>query len=109
MSHDKPPLPPGLALAWGVTSPGRRGPKPAHSVEKIVEAAAELADAHGIAALSLPKVAARIGVTTNALYRYISSKDELFVLLREAGWGTPPESIQRAANWRDGVTAWTYA
>src|SRR3954447_9659985 len=92
MCHDKESLPPGLALAWGVVSTGRRGPKPAHSVEKIVEAAAELADAHGITGVSLPRLAARIGVTTNSLYRYIRSKEELFVLLREAGWGTPPES-----------------
>ncbi|SRR6266545_7256436 len=51
-----------------------------------------LADADGIAAL-LPRLAARIGVTTNALYRYVSSKDELLVLVRDAGWGVPPELI----------------
>lgn len=109
MSHDRSPLPPGLALAWGVTSPGRRGPKPAHSVEEIVEAAVELADTYGIDAISLPKLAASIGVTANALYRYVSSKDELLVLVREAGWGMPPESIRRAGNWREGAIAWTHA
>jgi AcrR family transcriptional regulator len=107
MSHDKQ-LPPGLALAWGVTSPGRRGPKPAHSVEEIVQAAVELADARGLAAVSLPRLAERIGVTTNALYRYVSSKDELIVLLRDAAWGVPPESIRRQANWRDAARAWTH-
>lgn len=101
-------LPPGLALAWGVTSHGRRGPKPAHTVEEIVQAAVELADTDGLAALSLPRLAARIGLTTNALYRYISSKDELLVLVRDAGWGTPPESIQRAADWRAAATVWTH-
>jgi AcrR family transcriptional regulator len=108
MTDDKP-LPPGLALAWGVTSPGRRGPKPAHSVEQIVQAAIEIADASGLTALSLPRLAARIGVTTNALYRYIGSKDELLVLLRDAAWGAPPESIRRGTNWRDAATAWTRA
>lgn len=109
MSDDPPPLPPGLALAWGVRSPGRRGPKATHSVEKVVQAAVELADSHGLAAVSLPKVAARIGVTANALYAYVDSKEELLVLARDAGWGAPPDSIRRARNWRAAATAWTYA
>jgi AcrR family transcriptional regulator len=102
-------LPPGLALAWGVSSPGRRGPKPAHSVGRIVQAGVDLADADGIGALSLPKLAARIGVTTNALYRYVQSKDELLVLVRDAGWGAPPKSIRRTAGWRAAATAWVHA
>lgn len=110
MSQDETsPLPPGLALAWGGTSPGRRGPKPAHSVEKIVQAAVELADTDGLEAVSLPRLAATIGVSTNALYRYVSSKDELLVLVRDAGWGPPPDSIRQSANWRDAATAWTHA
>ena len=109
MTDEKPPLPPGLALAWGVKSPGRRGPKPTHSVEKVVQAAIELADTMGLAAISLPKVAERIGVTANALYAYVGSKDELLVLVREAAWGAPPDSIRRAPNWREAATAWTRA
>jgi AcrR family transcriptional regulator len=109
MNDDRPPLPPGLALAWGVKSPGRRGPKPTHSVEKVVQAAIELADAHGLAAISLPKVAARIGVTANALYAYVDSKEELLVLVRDAGWGAPPDSIRRAPIWREAAIAWTRA
>lgn len=102
-----PHLPPGLALAWGVTSPSRRGPKPAHSIQEIVQAALELADAEGIAALSMPRIAARVGVTTNALYRYVSSKDELLVLLIDAAWAPPPASIRQAATWREAAAAWT--
>ncbi|GAB3424606.1 TetR/AcrR family transcriptional regulator [Flindersiella endophytica] len=106
---DEKPLPPGLALAWGVSSPGRRGPKPAHSVGQIVQAGVELADADGIGALSLPKLATRVGLSTNAIYRYVDSKDELVVLVRDAGWGPPPGTIRRAANWRSAATAWTHA
>lgn len=109
MTDDKAAMPPGLALAWGVKSPGRRGPKPTHSVEQIVHTAIELADEQGLAALSLPKLAARIGVTANALYSYIGSKEELLVLVRDAGWGAPPDSIRRAPNWRAAATAWTRA
>lgn len=102
-------LPPGLAQAWGFTTTGRRGPKPAHSVEGIVEAAIGLADADGFAALSLPKIAKRLGFTTNALYRYVTSKDELLVLLADAGWGAPPEPLSTDKHWRPTATAWVHA
>ncbi|MEV6930912.1 TetR/AcrR family transcriptional regulator [Dactylosporangium sp. NPDC051485] len=99
-------LPPGLAAAWGVVdTEGRRGPKPAHSVEEIVAAATELADEEGIAAASLPKVASRIGVTTNALYRYVSSKDELIVLLADRAWGDPPALPD--GDWREAAALWS--
>ncbi|GAA4260331.1 TetR/AcrR family transcriptional regulator [Dactylosporangium darangshiense] len=99
-------LPPGLAAAWGVVdTEGRRGPKPAHSVEEIVAAATELADEEGIAAASLPKVAGRIGVTTNALYRYVSSKEELIVLLADRAWGDPP--ALPAGDWRAAAALWS--
>ncbi|MGP3957088.1 TetR/AcrR family transcriptional regulator [Nonomuraea sp. 3N208] len=99
-------LPPGIALAWGLNPAGpnkgtrRRGPKPAHSVERIVEVAIEVADTEGFAGLSMPKIAGCLGITANALYRYVRSKEELLVLLAEAGWGPPPESVRQAANWR---------
>jgi AcrR family transcriptional regulator len=103
-------LPPGLELAWGITpAPGKRGPKPAHSVGQIVETAVRLADDEGFAAASLPKIAKALGITANALYRYISSKDELLVLLAEAGWGPPPESLARAQPWRPACIAWVQA
>jgi AcrR family transcriptional regulator len=101
-------LPPGLALAWGITpAPGTRGPKPAHTVDQIVATAVRLADEEGFAAASLPKIAKALGITANALYRYISSKDELLVLLAEAGWGPPPELASQS--WRPACTAWVHA
>jgi AcrR family transcriptional regulator len=100
-------LPPGIALAWGSAPVGRRGRKPGHSLDAIVAAAVELADAHGIDGISLPKVAARLGLTANALYRYIASKEELLVLARDAGWGRPPP-IEHP-DWRSGAQAWTRA
>jgi len=102
-------LPPGLALAWGVTAPGRRGPKPAHSVERIVELGIELGDTQGFEAISLQKIAGRLDVTTNAMYRYVSSKEELIVLVADSAWGEPPDAIQQAEGWRAGATAWVHA
>lgn len=101
-------LPPGLALAWGVLPEARRGPKPAHSVERIVAVAVDLADESGFPAVSMPKIASRLGLTANALYRYVASKEELVVLLADAGWG-PPEVPARREGWRAGVTSWVHA
>lgn len=103
---DTEALPPGLATAWGVvdTTP-RRGPKPAHSVDEILAAAMALADEEGIAAASLPKVAARIGVTANALYRYVRSKEELVVLLADRAWGAPP--LLPSRDWRNAAEVWS--
>ncbi|WP_326565384.1 helix-turn-helix domain-containing protein [Amycolatopsis rhabdoformis] len=102
-------LPPGLAPAWASSAPKqpRRGPKPAHTVEEIVTAAVEVADAEGLAGASLPNIAASLGLTTNALYRYVGSKEELLVLLADAGFGPPP--LLAAGAWRDEVRAWTEA
>ncbi|MGP3965525.1 TetR/AcrR family transcriptional regulator [Nonomuraea sp. 3N208] len=108
-------LPPGIALAWGLNPAGpnkgtrRRGPKPAHSVERIVEVAIEVADTEGFAGLSMPKIAGCLGITANALYRYVRSKEELLVLLAEAGWGPPPESVRQAPTWRAAAAEWTRA
>jgi AcrR family transcriptional regulator len=105
----KPHLPPGLALAWGEAPTPRRGPKAAHSVQELVEAAIALADAEGIVAMTLPRIAGRVGLTTNALYRYVGSKEELFVLSYDAAWGEPPKSPLRGRNWRNGARAWARA
>lgn len=100
-------LPPGTALAWGHAPAPRRGPKPGYSLEQIVAAAIAQADAEGYAALSMPSIAKRLGITANALYRYLSSKEELLVLVAEAAWGPPPEPV--SGDWRSAVTVWARA
>ncbi|MDQ2583542.1 TetR/AcrR family transcriptional regulator [Saccharothrix yanglingensis] len=104
-----PGLPPGLVPAWAAAPRPRRGPKPAHTVAQVVAAAVELADAEGLAAASLPNIAAALGLTTNALYRYVDSKDELLVLLADAGFGPPPPVGDDAPDWRAAVRAWAHA
>src|SRR5689334_5957624 len=41
---------------WTPVTPSRRGPRPTLSVDRIVEAAVELADAEGIAAVSMARL-----------------------------------------------------
>jgi len=106
VSEDGSGLPAGLALAWGVLPVQRRGPKPGLSVEQIVETGIEYGDSQGFEAISLQKIAAHLGVTTNAMYRYVRSKDELIVLVHDKAIGLPP---QLPTGWREAATVWVYA
>ena len=87
----EPELPRGVALAWGIAANPQRGPKREMSIERIVDAAVEIADAEGLAAVSMSRVAQSLGYTTMSLYRYVTAKDDLLVLMQEQGTGTPPE------------------
>lgn len=98
-------LPRGIALAWGVAADPQRGPKREMSVEKIVGAAVELADAEGLAAVSMAAVAARLGYTPMSLYRYVSAKDDLLLLMQEEATGLPPDEDAAATSWRERLRA----
>ena len=80
-------LPRGVALAWGIAADPQRGPKREMSVERIVEAAVEIADAEGLGAVSMAAVAARLGYTPMSLYRYVTAKDDLILLMQEEATG----------------------
>ncbi|QAY74475.1 TetR/AcrR family transcriptional regulator [Agromyces protaetiae] len=98
----EPELPRGVALAWGVAANPQRGPKRELSIERIVEAAVEIADAEGLGAVSMARVAQSLGYTTMSLYRYVSAKDDLLTLMQEIGTGLPPEPSPdlAAGDWR---------
>jgi len=107
---DEEELPPGLALAWGSPAkPNKLGRKPTQSVEQIVQAALELADTDGFTALSMPKLAQKLGLTANAIYRYVRSRDELLVLVSEAAWGPVPGEVAETKDWRAAAAVWTQA
>lgn len=106
MTENEPPeLPRGIALAWGVAATPQRGPKREMSVERIVDAAVELADAEGIGAVSMAAVAAKLGFTPMSLYRYVTAKDDLLLLMQEQATGVPPESHLEREGWRDRLLA----
>ncbi len=97
---EEPELPRGIALAWGVAANPQRGPKREMSVERIVEAAVEIADAEGLGAVSMAGVAARLGYTPMSLYRYVSAKDDLVLLMQEEATGLPSDESRTAGDWR---------
>ncbi|MGD3109846.1 TetR/AcrR family transcriptional regulator C-terminal domain-containing protein [Streptomyces sp. YGL11-2] len=65
--------------------------------ERIVRAAIEIADAEGLAALTMRGVAARLDVAAMSPYRYVTGKDDLVLLMADAAFSegaypaTPPD------------------
>jgi AcrR family transcriptional regulator len=47
------------------------------SRERVLQAAVALADEHGVEAISMRRIAGELGVVPMALYKHVSSKDEL--------------------------------
>ena len=101
-------LPRVLQQLWGIEGRNRPGPKPAFQVRDIGDAAIRLADAGGLAAVSMSKVAAELGVTTMALYRYVEAKDDLYVVMLDQAFGLPAE-VSETADWRARITTWAEA
>lgn len=101
-------LPRNVQLLWGLRAAGSRGPKPSRTLDEIVGAAVAVADSDGLAAVSMARVAADVGASTMALYRYVDSKDDLLLLMSDAGLGLPPAFPPRRS-WRRGLDQWARA
>jgi AcrR family transcriptional regulator len=72
--------------------------------EAIIAAATELADSHGLDAVSIRRVAAALQTRPMDLYGYFARKDELIdLMVDEAVAGAVLEEIPR--DWRDALTA----
>ncbi|MDK1471974.1 TetR/AcrR family transcriptional regulator [Streptomyces sp. 549] len=102
-------LPPGVEAAWGLRERQGKGRKPGLSIERIVRAALDVTAAEGLPAVTMGRVAAELGVSTMALYRYVSSKDDLLVLMEDAAAAGPPADPPEGESWRDGLTRWAWA
>ena len=76
------PAEPASQPIWTRPEPGAR--KPRFSREQIAAAALAIADAEGFDAVSIRRVAARLGAGTMSLYRYISAKSDLVALMDDA-------------------------
>ncbi|MFI6594755.1 TetR/AcrR family transcriptional regulator [Nonomuraea sp. NPDC050536] len=85
-----------MSLVWSREpySPKRQ----AMSVERIVEAAVAIADAEGLAAVTMRRVAAAIESGTTSLYRYVANRDELLDLMADAVRGGP--AGEPTGDWR---------
>lgn len=95
-----------MALLW--RTPPENGPRPGPrsslDVDRIVTAAIRLADADGLPALSMRRVAAELGVGAMTLYTHVPGKAELVALMYDAVlaelYPEPP-----TGDWRARLTA----
>jgi AcrR family transcriptional regulator len=108
VADETPELPGSLAAAWGLRERPGKGPKRGLSLEQIVNAALTVAAADGLAAVSMSRVAAELGVGTMSLYRYVDAKHDLLDLMVDTAMG-PPRPADPGASWREGMSAWAWA
>ena len=98
-------IPPYLRLLWNRDEAARPGPKRGIDLTTIAEAGVRIADAEGLAAVSMRRLAAEVGFTTMALYRYVESKYEVMALIMDHAYG-PPAPLDAAPDWRSQLAAW---
>jgi AcrR family transcriptional regulator len=84
--------------------PARR--RPVLSREAIVQAALAVADAEGLEAVSMRRVAAELGARTMSLYTYIERKEDLLDLMAdEVATETLVPPAELPADWREATLA----
>ncbi len=98
-------LSPGIAAAWGVKPPPAKGPRPGLTLERIVATAVAVADAEGLDAVSMNRVAKELHTGAMSLYRYVASKDELLALMVDAALGEVPPA-PAGGGWRPRLERW---
>ncbi|WP_089155160.1 TetR/AcrR family transcriptional regulator [Micromonospora sp. NBS 11-29] len=95
-----------LQLLWRRLDDGpRRGPRPGRSLDDIVSAAIELADAEGLDAVTMRRVAQAVGVAPMTLYGYLPGKAELLDLMVDALYARLPRPDRAGQPWRTRVAA----
>jgi AcrR family transcriptional regulator len=91
---------PGLIWFREAREPSQR---PTLSRGEITRAAVELADAGGIQAVSMRRIAARLGAGATSLYWYVASKEDLFELMADEVIGEIPLPGRQSPNWRQNL------
>jgi AcrR family transcriptional regulator len=81
-----------------------RGPKPAYSRAQITEAAVRIADAEGLEAATMRRIAAEIGAGAMSLYRYVPSRDDLIELMTDRLQGEIDVEGLPSGDWRADLT-----
>jgi AcrR family transcriptional regulator len=89
---------------WTRVPPSGRRPK--LSREDIAATALRLADAEGISALSMRRLATELDMGTMSLYHYVRTKDELLTLVADAVMAevVVPPGTSLPRDWRDALT-----
>jgi AcrR family transcriptional regulator len=94
-----------MELLWGTAEAPTRGPKPGLSVAAIVGAGITVADAEGLAALSMRRVGEQLGKSAMSLYTYVPGKAELLDVMLDTVLGELRTDLPLDAGWRPAVEA----
>ncbi len=86
-------------MIWARLHRSARGQRPSLTHEVITRVAIEIADADGIEALSMRKVASRLGAGTMSLYRYVATKQDVLDLMVDAVIGEVDQPGRESGNW----------
>ncbi|CAL9382182.1 hypothetical protein SUDANB58_01080 [Streptomyces sp. enrichment culture] len=86
-------------VIWTRPERAGRGPRPAYSRADIAAAAVRIADAEGLEAVSMRRVAAELGCGTMSLYNYVPRKEDLHELMVDAVAGEH-ELWEPSGDWR---------
>ncbi len=95
----------GTVVARGRGQKARPAASSEHDLtrQRVVRAAVELADADGLAELTMRALADRLGVATMSLYRHVGGKDDLVVLMVDAGIAEFALPGGQPDDWRTGL------
>jgi AcrR family transcriptional regulator len=83
----------------------RHGPRQGLTLDQVVAAAISLADAGGLDAVTMRRVAGNLGVVPMTLYTYVPGKAELLDLMLDAAYAQMPRADTTGQPWRRRVTA----
>ncbi|HEV6955277.1 MAG TPA: TetR/AcrR family transcriptional regulator C-terminal domain-containing protein [Promicromonospora sp.] len=81
---------------------GTRGPRSRVTTGAVVEAASALADAEGLAAVTVRRLGETLGISTMSVYTHVNSRDDLLVLMADAARAAMPLP-DRTGGWRTRV------
>jgi AcrR family transcriptional regulator len=89
---------------WTRPEPGSRRPR--YTRQQIAQTALAIADAEGIQAVSMRRIAGELGAGTMTLYHYVHSKNDLMALMEDTIMGellVPNGELP--SDWREALTA----
>ncbi|MET9463886.1 TetR/AcrR family transcriptional regulator C-terminal domain-containing protein [Streptomyces sp. NPDC006544] len=73
------------------------------TLERIVGAAVAVADTEGLAAVSMRRLAAELGVATMSLYRHVADKDDLLMRMMDSVMAQSPLPADPPDHWREAI------
>lgn len=95
-----------LELLWRRPGPARRrGPRQGLTVDEVVDTAIGTADADGLDAVTMRRLANQLRVAPMTLYTYVPGKAELIDLMLDTVYARMPRTPHDDRPWRDRVAA----